>query len=110
MIRLTRWLTALALGVALTAPVAAQDIHIAFNTSDNPTLRILQDYVLPAGTTTRAVVVIGGDVKIDGSVDEDVVVILGRAELGSSAAVNGSFVVVGGSATLRDGAKVGNDF
>src|SRR4051812_29899441 len=107
MTRFTRWLTALAACVALTAPLAAQDIHISFGSSDNPTLRILQDYALPAGGTTRNVVVIGGDAKIEGTVDEDVVVILGRAELGSTAVINGSLVVVAGSADVRSGAKVG---
>jgi uncharacterized RDD family membrane protein YckC len=114
MTRFTRWLTALAACLALTAPLAAplaaQDIHIAFNTGDNPTLRILQDYTLPAGNTTRNVVVIGGDAKIDGTVDEDVVVILGKAQVGAGAVVDGSFVVVGGSVEVADGARIGRDF
>jgi uncharacterized RDD family membrane protein YckC len=102
----------LALAAAFcAAPLGAvgQDAEIRFE-SYNPALRILRDYTLRQGDTARHVVVIGGNAKIEGHVYEDVVVILGRAELASTAVVDGNFVSIAGEADIADGARVNRDF
>lgn len=109
MIRSTRWLPVVAMVAALGAPLAAQ-VEVSVETFDRPSLRILQDYTLRAGDTARQVVVIGGDAKIEGRVTEDVVVVLGKVEVASTAVVDGSFVVVAGTVQIADGAKVNRDF
>jgi uncharacterized RDD family membrane protein YckC len=96
------------LAAGMAAPAAAQ-VEINISGFDNPTLRVLQDYTLRQGDTARQVVVLGGDARIEGTVTEDVVVVLGRAQLASTAVIEGSFVVVGGSAEIADGAKVERD-
>ena len=73
-------------------------------------LRIGQDYTLMPGDATGQVVVVAGNATIEGRVDRDVVVVLGRARLSSSAAINGSLIVIGGgSVGIESGAKVGRD-
>lgn len=72
-------------------------------------LRIGQDLTLAAGDRVREVVVIAGDTTIDGRVDQDVVVVLGKARLSSTAVIGGSLVVVGGSAGVISGARVEGD-
>jgi uncharacterized RDD family membrane protein YckC len=74
-----------------------------------PVLRIGQSYTLKNGETARHVTVIFGDANIDGRVDRDVVVVLGSANLSSTAVIDGSLVVVGGSIKAVDGAKVNED-
>jgi uncharacterized RDD family membrane protein YckC len=107
MTRMFRWLVAVTLVAAfMTAPAAAQ---IEINTFDNPAVRVLQNYTLHAGDTARQVVVVGGDARIEGRVTEDVVVVLGKADIASTAVIEGSFVVVAGTATVAEGAKVEHD-
>jgi uncharacterized RDD family membrane protein YckC len=55
----------------------------------------------------RNIVVIAGNVKIDGRVDQDVVVIAGNAEINGE--IGGSLVTVLGSAKLGPEARVGHD-
>jgi uncharacterized RDD family membrane protein YckC len=100
--------TFLALMTVMAAvPVArAQDVHIQF---DNPSVRVLQDYTLGAEDTTQQVVVILGDATIKGHVERDVVVVLGKVELASTAVIDGSLAVVGGTATIAEGARVHHD-
>ena len=101
-----------ALAAAAAVPLGAQVIeapNIRIDTWGSPAVRIGQDYALRAGDTARQVVVIGGDATIDGRVDQDVVVVLGRVQLGSTAEVDGSFVVVGGTAAVAEGAQVHGD-
>jgi uncharacterized RDD family membrane protein YckC len=71
-------------------------------------LRIGGNYRLAAGEAVREVVVIHGDVAIDGLVQRDVVV-LGHAALSNTADIRGDFVVVGGKATISSGARLGRD-
>ena len=101
----------LAIAAALVLPglARAQTIDIQYDTIRNPAVHIGQDYVLHEGDAARQIVVIAGDATIDGHVDTDVVVILGKARLGPKAVIDGSFVVVGGNATVMEGAKVGED-
>ena len=87
----------------------AQEIDVPRVEFSNPAVRVLQNFNLKAGETVRQVVVIGGDATIEGRVDEDVVVILGHAQLGSTAEIGGSFVVVGGTGVIAEGARVHED-
>ena len=75
----------------------------------HPVLRIGQDYTLRAGDAIREAVVIYGTAVIEGRVDRDVVVVFGRAQLASTAVIDGSLVVVGGSAAVVPGAMVQED-
>jgi hypothetical protein len=102
------WLTVAA--VALPVSAAAQiEIRVDQDSWGRPVFRLGQEFVLKAGAEVREAVVIFGDATIDGHVDQDVVVVLGKAQLGSTAVVEGNLVVVGGSATIASGAQVGRD-
>jgi uncharacterized RDD family membrane protein YckC len=99
----------LALIAALAAtPAAAQDMNMSVQ-FDNPTLRVLHDYTLKSGDTAEQVVVVLGDATLDGHVEHDVVVVLGKARLGPTAVIDGSFVVIGGTGIIADGARVHGD-
>src|SRR5258708_26919417 len=71
-----------------------------------PVVRIGEDYTLKAADAAREVTVIFGDATIEGRVDRDVVIVLGSARLGSTAVINGSLVVVGGSVQAAQGAQL----
>ena len=49
------------------------------------------------------------DATIAGHVDGDVLVVLGEAQLASTAVIDGSFVVVGGAGRIAEGAQVHGD-
>jgi uncharacterized RDD family membrane protein YckC len=104
-------IAALALAISVPALPAAQEIDISIGPRhwNNPALRIGQDYTLRANDTARDVVVIAGDAVIEGRVDSDVVVVLGKAQLASTAVIDGSFVVIGGTAVVSEGAQVRED-
>ena len=89
--------------------VHAQEAEFSGLHLSNPALRVLQSFSLKAGETVRQIVVVGGDATIDGRVDGDVVVILGQAQLGATAVIEGSFVVVGGTGVIAEGAQVHGD-
>jgi uncharacterized RDD family membrane protein YckC len=113
MTRIRASIALVALAAALCAAplgAAGQNFEISFDTYGNPALRILQNYALRQGDTARHVVVVAGDARIEGRVEEDVVVILGKAELTSTAVVEGNFVSIAGTAEIAEGAKVGRDF
>jgi len=74
-----------------------------------PALRVGQDYALRAGETVRDVVVVFGNARVEGRVQGDLVVVMGNARLGSTAVIEGSFVVVAGTATVEPGALVRRD-
>ena len=101
-----------------TATLSAQSVSVAGLTFQieqgdryypYPVLRIGQDYTLRAGETAREVVVIFGDVTIEGRVDRDVLVILGTARLAGTAVIDHSLVVVGGNAQIAEGAQIHED-
>lgn len=90
--------------------IAAQmEVQIEHEPWRRPVLRIGQDYTLRSGDAIREVLVIFGDAVIEGRVDQDVVVVFGRARLSSAASIGRSLLVVGGSAIAADGAMVGED-
>lgn len=104
----------LALAVAVSvpaAPSAAQDIDVTISRMhwNNPALRVGQPYTLKAGEVAREVAVIAGDATIAGRVDRDVVVALGKVTIESTAVIEGSLVVLGGTAIVAEGAQVRED-
>jgi uncharacterized RDD family membrane protein YckC len=62
-------------------------------------VRLGQSYTLNAGEEVPGIVVIWGDVVIDGHVSDDVVNVLGNLRLGPAARVDGAVVEVGGNVT-----------
>lgn len=103
-------IAAVAFAISVPALPAAQEIDVNIHRTWNTgALRIGQNYTLRANDTAREVVIIAGDAVIDGRVDRDVVVVLGRAQLGSTAVIDGSFVVIGGTAVVAEGAQVRED-
>jgi uncharacterized RDD family membrane protein YckC len=78
--------------------------------SSSEVVRIGQDYTLMPGDTTRQVLVVAGNATIEGHVLQDVVVVMGRARLSSTASIDGSLVVIAGSgANIAAGAQVARD-
>jgi len=74
-----------------------------------PVLRLGQDYRLQSSESVRGATVIYGNATIEGRVERDVVVVFGRADLASTASIDGSLVVVAGSASVVEGAYVRRD-
>src|SRR5437763_5059398 len=74
-----------------------------------PVLRIGQDYTLRSGAVVDEAVVIAGDATIDGAVDHDLIVVLGKAHITKTAVIDGSLVVAGGSAFIEPEASVRGD-
>jgi uncharacterized RDD family membrane protein YckC len=74
-----------------------------------PTLRVGQDYTLRGGDSVGDVAVVFGDARVDGRVRGDLVVVLGNVQLGATAVIEGSFVVVGGQADITPGALIRRD-
>jgi uncharacterized RDD family membrane protein YckC len=72
-------------------------------------VRIGQDYTLDARDAVGQIVVVSGAATIQGHVDRDVLVVFGKAQLASTAAIDGSLIVIGGSASVRPGAAVRRD-
>ena len=103
----------LALAVALSVPAApsAQDIDVTISRMhwNNPALRVGQNYTLKAGEVVRDVAVIAGDATIAGRVDREVVVALGKVQIESTAVIEGSLVVLGGTLVVAEGAQVRED-
>ena len=105
-------LAMLAVAVVMSMPAApaAQEIDQSVQYMRwNPTIRVGQSFTLKANDVAREVVVIAGDAVIEGRVDRDVIVWLGKARLASTAVIDGSFVVIGGTAEVVEGAQVRED-
>jgi len=99
-----------AAGLALTVSAAAQiEIRVDQDSWGRPVFRLGQDFVLKADTEIREAVVVFGDATIDGHVDQDVVVVLGKARMGATAVIDGNLIVIGGSVAIADGAQVRRD-
>jgi uncharacterized RDD family membrane protein YckC len=107
----TAALMAAALMLAAPAHAGPQSIDVSIDDIQfhNPAIRIGQGFDLKAGDGTREVLVIGGDARIAGRVERDVVVILGKAQIESTAVIEGSLVVIGGTVATADGARVDHD-
>lgn len=61
------------------------------------------------GTVLDAVVAVGGDVRLSGEVRDVVVAVMGSVELATNAYVRGDVVAVGGRVTHAEGATVGGE-
>jgi uncharacterized RDD family membrane protein YckC len=81
-----------------------------FTRNSGQVVRFGQDYTLRAGEETEQVVVLFGSARIEGHVRGDVVVILGTADLASTAVVDGNCVSIAGATTVASGARVRGDF
>ena len=73
-----------------------------------PVLRGFVDYTLKQGETVREVIVISGNVRIEGTVERDLVVTAGTVTIASTGVVEDSLVVFGGNATIEKGGVVGH--
>ncbi len=70
-------------------------------------LRVLRDYTLPAGdVTSEAIVVIGGEARIDGEARDDVTVVGGTLRIGPSGVVGGRVTAVGAETVIAPNARV----
>jgi len=58
------------------------------------------------GKVRREAVIIMGDAKVDGRIGGDLVVVLGSAQLGPRAEIEGDAVVIGGTLQAAEGSKV----
>jgi uncharacterized RDD family membrane protein YckC len=92
-------------------PPTPQDPFDDFDVFSNnrSAVRIGQDFTLGAGNAVRDAIVVLGDATVAGTVDGDLVVILGNVKLASTAAIGGDFVAVGGNVTAETGTTVRND-
>jgi uncharacterized RDD family membrane protein YckC len=109
-ISMFRGLTAAAIVSVLTVSAAsAQHIEIDDSGPGGNVLRIGRSYALKAGDSVREVVVITSDATIDGTVEQNIVVVLGTLHVNRTAVINGSLAVVGGTATIQPGAVVHRD-
>ena len=62
-------------------------------------LKVVNDYKLAADETLKSLIMIAGDVRLEGNVTENVVVLGGNVELAPSAEVNGTLHLIGGAVT-----------
>ena len=91
-------------------PQEPPDDFDVFGRATRNAIRIGQDFRLPAGDAVRDAVVVLGDATIAGEVDGNLVVVLGRVDLASTAILRGDFVSVGGRVTAQPGASARRDF
>jgi uncharacterized RDD family membrane protein YckC len=96
----------LAFGCVSAASAQPVDINVHFS---DPSLHIGQDLTLKQGDVAREAVVIAGDATIDGTIDRDLVVVLGQVQVSSTAVIGGSLIVIGGNVKVAEGAKVNED-
>jgi len=75
----------------------------------NPGFRLGQDQIIRKGDAFQDVVVVFGNVVVEGRVCGDLSVTLGDVRIASGASVDGTLVVVGGKATIEAGATVGGE-
>jgi uncharacterized RDD family membrane protein YckC len=95
--------------VAGAGVAAAQSIDDHWDHWGRHVLRVGQDFNLKDGGIVEEVVVIAGNATIEGVVDHDVIVVLGKAQLAKTARIEGSLVVAGGSAFVEPEAMVHGD-
>lgn len=65
--------------------------------------------VIKVGESARDVVVVGSDVEVNGTVQGDLVVVLGNVRLGPAGKVAQGPVIVGGDLFAQPGSKIGNN-
>jgi hypothetical protein len=95
-------------GLFMVSTAAAQ--HVEIDDPDGQSvLRIGQNYTLKQGDSVHQVVVIFGDALIEGTVRDNIVVVLGSVTIARTAVIDGSFAVVAGTANIQPGAQVRRD-
>lgn len=62
-------------------------------------LKVVNDYKLAADETLKSLIMIAGDLRLEGNVTENVVVLGGNVELAPSVEVNGTLHLIGGEVT-----------
>ena len=72
-----------------------------------PVVKINRDFTLKKGESAELIVVIGGNVKVDGAVDDLVVCVLGNVEV--TGEVGGQVVSVLGNIKVADGGRIKGD-
>jgi hypothetical protein len=72
-------------------------------------VRMGSDVVIEAGEIVSEVVVIGGDLEVDGEVDGDAVAVGGDVTIGPGARISGDVVAVGGHLEVAPGAIIEGD-
>ncbi|MYC66743.1 MAG: hypothetical protein F4X12_10470 [Acidobacteriia bacterium] len=112
-------ITKIAIALALFATTSAQTPDVsdapdapaqARESGAAPQIRFGSSLEVRAGDRAEDVVVILGSATINGTVEGDVVVLLGSLELGSTSVIEGDAVVVGGSINVLPGAVAEGDF
>src|SRR6478672_11198682 len=91
------------LAFGCVSAAVAQPVEVHFT---EPALRIGQDFTVKQGDVVREAVVIAGDATVDGTIDRDMVVVLGQVQVSSTAVIGGSLIVIGGNVKVAEGAKV----
>ncbi len=108
----------IAIAMALLATASAQTPNVpdppdtpaqARDSGAPPQIRFGSSLELRAGDRAEDIVVILGSATINGTVEGDVVVVLGSLELGSTCVIEGDAVVVGGSIEVLPGAVAEGD-
>jgi len=72
-------------------------------------VRVGEDIHVPVGVTAKSVVAIRGNIYVRGSVEEDVVAVVGDIRLYPTASVGEDAVTIGGSIIKDEGARIGGD-
>jgi uncharacterized RDD family membrane protein YckC len=91
-------------------PDEPPDDFDGFGRATRNAIRIGQDLHLAEGDAVRDALVVFGDATVAGEVDGNLVVVLGRVDLASTAILRGDFVSVGGAVTAQPGASARRDF
>lgn len=65
------------------------------------------DTEVPAGSTVKNVLVIGGNITVEGTISDGVMVINGNLRLGSTASVREHAIILGGNLLTEEGAHIG---
>jgi uncharacterized RDD family membrane protein YckC len=84
-------------------------MRIGSRTAANDRVSVGGSVVVKEGESARDVVVVCGNATIDGTVEGDLVVVLGTAKLGPTAEVKRDLVIVAGTLDADPAAKLGHD-
>ena len=99
-------LTILTAGLLLPGAAAAQTTDTTTYRLTGARIAIVQDISIDRDEeVTDGVVVVGGNLRVDGRVRDSVVVVGGNLHLSSTADVRGEIVLVGGTITRDEGAR-----
>ncbi len=85
------------------------DIDLDIVDVDGEVVQIGRAYTLPARKRVESVVILAGTARIEGEIEQDLVVVAGAATLARTARVGGDVVVVSGTGDIQPGAVVGGD-